>query len=346
LIFILANCNNIRLAIALIRATARYIGNECCVMFVPLVMTGTFILFMIYWIIVAVYLYSSGTITKSPTSFYAYPEWNDYVRYAFWFHLFGALWVLSFLEAYNLFVLVSSTCIWYFEVSSKEGVRKPINRSFFRGIRFHLGSLAFGSFIVALIRFAIVMCEYVKLQIESAGGASGTASEFYKCLITCMECCLACCLKCVEFINKHAYIQIALEGENFCTSALNGFAIIVRNLGRWTTLTIIGGFFNFLGLLFVGTGTGMIGYVIITNITLWSAKLTSPILPTIIFCIIGILIGSFFMQVFSTSSDAMLHCFILDEELSENGQATHDPPEELSCFVSDERKFDPKSERK
>lgn len=42
--------------------------------------------------------------------------------------------------------------------------------------------------------------------------------------------------------------QIALEGKNFCTAALDGFAMIVRNLGRWTVLTVIGGFFNFLGI--------------------------------------------------------------------------------------------------
>jgi hypothetical protein len=40
---------------------------------------------------------------------------------------------------------------------------------------------------------------------------------------------------------------MALEGNNFCTSALNGFGLIVRNLGRWTCLTVIGSFFNFLG---------------------------------------------------------------------------------------------------
>lgn len=133
---------------------------------------------------------------------------NDYVRYAFWFNLFGMFWVTSFMEAYNLFVLVSSACIWYFEVSSKDGARKVINRSFFRGVRYHMGSLAFGSFIVALIKMAIAVCEYIKIQLEMSGGANATLSEIYKALITCCECCLAACLKCVEFINKHAYIQV------------------------------------------------------------------------------------------------------------------------------------------
>jgi len=119
-------------------------------------------------------------------------------------------WVTAFIEAYNMFVLVSTASIWYFEVSSQEGVRKPINRSYFRGIRFHIGSLAFGSLIVAIIRFVIAICEYVKYQIELSMASNKALSEAYKCLITCCECCLACCLKCVEFINKHAYIQVTI----------------------------------------------------------------------------------------------------------------------------------------
>lgn len=126
----------------------------------------------------------------------------------FWFNLFGMFWVLSWLEAYNLFVLVSSACIWYFEVGDPNNKpRKVINRSFFRGIRFHMGSLALGSLIVAIIRMAIAVLEYIKLQMESGPGAV-TKSDIYKCLITCCEACLVCCLKCVEFLNKHAYIQV------------------------------------------------------------------------------------------------------------------------------------------
>jgi choline transporter-like protein 2/4/5 len=128
----------------------------------------------------------------------------------FWFNLFGMFWVLSWLEAYNLFVLVSSACIWYFEVGDETTVTKPrkvINRSFFRGIRFHMGSLAFGSLIVAIIRMAIVILEYIKFQMETSGGTV-TKSDIYKCLLTCCQACLVCCLKCVEFLNKHAYIQV------------------------------------------------------------------------------------------------------------------------------------------
>jgi hypothetical protein len=58
--------------------------------------------------------------------------------------------------------------------------------------------------------------------------------------------------------------------------------MLVRNLGRWTCLTIIGGFFNFLGILFIGALNGVLGYVASTNFTYFSAKITSPILTTLV----------------------------------------------------------------
>jgi hypothetical protein len=51
------------------------------------------------------------------------------------------------------------------------------------------------------------------------------------------------------------------------------------------------------------------------------------------------------MNVFSVSSDALLHCFVLDEELSASGQATHKTCPELAPFVQDEREYDPKTNK-
>jgi choline transporter-like protein 2/4/5 len=42
-------------------------------------------------------------------------------------------------------------------------------------------------------------------------------------VINCVRCCLACVERIVQFINKMAYIQIALRGKNFCMAAKDGF---------------------------------------------------------------------------------------------------------------------------
>jgi hypothetical protein len=47
-------------------------------------------------------------------------------------------------------------------------------------------------------------------------------------------------------------------------------------------LMIIGGVFNMIGQLFIATGTGIAGYLIITRVPEYSTKLNSPILPTFV----------------------------------------------------------------
>lgn len=131
---------------------------------------------------------------------------TDEIRYSWWFHLFSVFWICAFLSATNQFVLASCASIWYFN-QGKDGAntKGEVTNSFYRAFRYHLGSLALGSLIVAIIQFIIACLEYVKTKLDDAGAQK---SKIYKCMISCLECCLYCILKCVEFINKHAYIQV------------------------------------------------------------------------------------------------------------------------------------------
>ncbi len=138
----------------------------------------------------------------------------------------------------------------------------------------------------------------------------------------------------MEFINKHAYIQIALKGSNFCTAAWEGFGLMIRNIGRFSVLVLIGSLFSLVGTLFISVGSSVIGYFLITKVKYFSEDLNSCILPVFCFAIIGIVIGYVTMSIFGTSGDALIHCFLLDEEINK-GQAKAFP--ELQKFMQDER---------
>jgi len=47
-------------------------------------------------------------------------------------------------------------------------------------------------------------------------------------------------------------------------------------------LFMIGGVFNFIGILFISSCTGLIGYLLITRVSEFSSKLNSPVLPTFV----------------------------------------------------------------
>ena len=189
--------------------TSRFITSNLSVFFVPLFIFVLTVAFYIWWVAVSVYIYSSGTITTSGTSPLASVTWDSTTRYAWWFNLFGLFWISAFISALNQFVIASTACIWYFEQSDlvPEKTHLPVVKSFYRAFRYHLGSLAFGSLIIAIIQFTIAVLYYIR---EKIGDSAGEKVKLIKCLIDCCVCILECCERFVEFINRHAYIQVII----------------------------------------------------------------------------------------------------------------------------------------
>lgn len=54
-----------------------------------------------------------------------------------------------------------------------------------------------------------------------------------------MKCCFWCLENFIKFINKNAYIMIAIYGKGFCASARDGFSLILRNCVRYVFCSCI-----------------------------------------------------------------------------------------------------------
>ena len=164
--------------------------------------------------------------------------------------------------------------------------------------------------------------------------AKKTPGKCYKCIFCCISCCLRCIEKVLEYINKHAYILISIKGDCFCVAAWEGFALTVRNLGRFSILTLLGKLFSNIGTLFITAASGIIGYLVIQNYGFLQEDINSAFLPVFCMVMVGLIIGLVSMSVFGMSADALLYCFLIDEEINK-GQAKSMPA--LQKFMSDER---------
>ena len=80
--------------------------------------------------------------------------------------------------------------------------------------------------------------------------------------------------------------------------------------------------------------SAMIGYFVITKVDYFSAELNSCVLPVCAFGLIGFILGHVTMSIFSVSGDALIHSFLLDEEINK-GLPKAFP--ELQKFMSEER---------
>ena len=330
LLFILIMCNRIRLAVALTEVTSKYINKTWCIVFVPFLFFIILVIWLAYWIVMLVFLYTSGEF-ESTSKIFASFKMDETLEYGFWFHIVMLFYITAVIEAYSQFVYASSACIWYFNFE-KGTENHPIAKSFQRGIRYHFGSLVFGATIIAIIRFLMFFVEYIKKKLEKSAGK--TQGKCFKCIFCVIQCCLGCCNKFMEYVNKHAFIQIALKGDSFCTSAFEGFGLIIRNLGRFSVLALVSGIFSLVGTLFITVASCIIGYFLITNVGTFSDELNSCVLPVVAFGLIGFVMGRVTMTIFSVSGDALIHSFLLDEELNK-GQPKAFP--ELQKFMQDER---------
>ena len=332
IIFLLVMCNRIRLSMAMVSITSQYINKTLLIIFVPFLFFIIEILWIVYWVFLSVFIYSTGDFDKNGSKVIASFKWNAGIRFSWWFHLFALLYIASIISSFSQFIYSSTACIWYF--TNEAGIEEhPIKKSFHRGFRYHFGSLAFGAIIVPIIKFIMFFFDYLKKQVENTP-IRKEQSQCFRYIKCCLQCFFGCLGRFTEFINDHAYIQIAIKGDDFWTSAWEGYALIVRNLGRFSALSFIGSMFSFFSSVFIGVASCIIGYFIVTQVNEFSEGLNSCILPVIIFFIVGFFLGNISMNIFGISGDALIYCFLLEEELN-FGQAKAFPA--LQKFMRDER---------
>jgi len=161
--------------------------------------------------------------------------------------------------------------------------------------------------------------------------------------IACLQCYAACFERFIQFLNKNAYIQIALKSTNFCTSAKNAMSLLWDNAGRASIVQGMGGIFVFVGEGFVCLLTSFICYVILT--TSDNYKSYSPWLPLIVIFFISYTVGALFMSIYGMAMDAILQCFCQDEKDNGVGKAKN-CPELLRDFLDKNVKEEVKKEEK
>jgi hypothetical protein len=147
-----------------------------------------------------------------------------------------------------MFVIASTTCMWYFSGQGSDDAESTGTVSISMGMRwglwYHAGSLAWGAFLVAVVTMIKVLFEYFVKKAEAAGAKGNPVA---KAMICCIRGCIWCLDACIKFINKNAYIQVALHSKNFCSAAWTGFYLTIRHIGRFSASGLSSSLISVLG---------------------------------------------------------------------------------------------------
>ncbi|CAC5373360.1 SLC44A2_4_5 [Mytilus coruscus] len=165
--------------------------------------------------------------TRSDVCQFLKNQEENFVFYSQIYNLFMLFWLVNFCIALGQMSLAGAFASYYWAFNKPKDVPTfPLLGSVWRSFRYHLGSLAFGSLIIAIVQIIRVLLEYVDGKLK---GSENPVAKFF---VKCLKCCFWCLEKFLRFLNKNAYIMIAAHGKNFCTSAKNAFMLIMRNCVR------------------------------------------------------------------------------------------------------------------
>ncbi|XP_060774517.1 choline transporter-like protein 2 isoform X3 [Neoarius graeffei] len=288
----------LQIAIALIKEASRAVGYVMSSLFYPLLTFALLALVIAYWATTAVFLSTSShavykvfnstecefsrqtcdpeTFNSSNISsvcsdaecvFVFYGGETFYHRYLVLFqfyNLFLFFWCVNFVVALGHVTLAGAFASYYWAFKKPEDISAfPIFSSLGRALRYHTGSLAFGSLILAIVQVIRVTLEYLDQKLK------GAENKFAKFLLSCLKCCFWCLEKCIKFLNRNAYIMVAIYGKNFCASAKDAFFLLMRNIIRVAVLDKVTDFLLFLGKLLI------VGIVGIGSFFFFSGRITA-----------------------------------------------------------------------
>ncbi|XP_041513458.1 choline transporter-like protein 2 isoform X3 [Microtus oregoni] len=343
----------ILIAIALIKEASRAVGHVMCSMLYPLVTFFLLCLCIAYWASTAVFLSTSNVAvykifddtscpllgqTCNPETFPSANESrlcpNGHCQFAFYggesayhrallglqfFNAFMFFWLSNFVLALGQVTLAGAFASYYWALRKPEDMPAfPLFSAFGRALRYHTGSLAFGSLILAVVQIIRVTLEYLDQRLKAAH------NKFARFVMVCLKCCFWCLEKFIKFLNRNAYIMIAIYGTNFCTSARNAFFLLMRNIIRVAVLDKVTDFLFLLGKLLIVGSVGILAFFFFTH-RIRIVQDTAPPLNYYWVPILTVIIGSYmiahgFFSVYGMCVDTLFLCFCEDLERNDGSQ--------------------------
>ncbi|KAF9103345.1 putative choline transporter, neither null mutation nor overexpression affects choline transport [Mortierella sp. GBA35] len=134
------------------------------------------------------------------------------------FCFFSFYWTSQVIKNVIHVTIAGVFATYYFMAGSPQGMSKsPTLASFKRACTTSIGSICFGSLIIAVIQTLRALTQILR------GDGNGGILAFIACLIDCL---LACMQGVIEYVNKYAFCQVAIYGKAYIPAARDTWKIL------------------------------------------------------------------------------------------------------------------------
>ncbi|KAG6464805.1 choline transporter-like 1 isoform X2 [Manduca sexta] len=231
------------------------------------------------------------------------PMW---VKSMWWMCLICLIWGSEFILGCQQMTIAGAVSHWYFRGPN---AHSPVLYSIGKLVKYHLGSVAKGSFLITLFKIPRLILTYLHAKL-SARAEKG--SECAKCGLKCGICCFYCLEKFIRYLNHNAYTIITIERCHFCKAAARAFSTIVNNALQVATINSVGDFILFLGKCIVTAVSGIVGLLLLKRNT----DLHFYAVPTLVICIYSFFIAHCILSLYEMVVDSLFLCVCEDRNLN------------------------------
>ncbi|XP_033105091.1 choline transporter-like protein 5-B [Anneissia japonica] len=195
ILVVLLLIKSIRIAIALIQEASTAVSSLHFSLLWPVIPFIMQLAFLTFWAFSVIFIasiveppyqivnsdstdeYTDGascnpTVSLNGTAKCVLIGYNIVPNYIYWleaYNLVALFWILNFIRALGQITLAGAFASYYWAFTKPDDIKHlPLLRSFWRSIRYHIGSIAFGSLIISIIKLIRFTIQYIEDKVRNA----------------------------------------------------------------------------------------------------------------------------------------------------------------------------------
>jgi hypothetical protein len=235
-------------------------------------------------------------------------------KYFIAYHTFGFLWGWAFFMGLGQVTIAGAIATYYWTMDKTKIPFLPVVGSFFRAIFYSAGSIALGSLLLAIVWTIELIIYMIRRQVGKK-----SKNRLLKCCLACLACIFHCMEKIVKWVNKSAYINIAIEGTSFCTAAFHASGLLARNALRLIAVDFVSEYALFMGKLMIAG----LAFVVAWFFFHWKQaelRLYFPYVPAILVSLEAFVIAIIIMGVYNMAISTIFFSFLEDCEQNDGSE--------------------------
>merc|ERR1719203_2241563 len=238
------------------------------------------------------------------------------IQNTFFVHIFWMFWGVKFMEYFNFVVVSGCVADWFLDKELvdhpdaneefQKGNCKRIWSSLWRTIRYHLGTIAFASALIAMIQTIEAILVYVQKQIgDTTNPFAQVVLKVAMGVVKCLECILDRC-------NKNTLVVTAVCGSPFCAGCGQSLAMFFKNLTLMTLGTGMIMLMCLLSTLLIALlSAGASGYILLGSDL---EEMNSATMPLMASFMASFFVGKIMLSVWDCAATTILVCHCMLKE--------------------------------